>query len=321
MGSNVCLGPSCTDGTYMSFLHLPIELRQQIYRELLELHPRVERELPGYPARSVPRYVTVPIKSHTPSAGRAREAVRYRPLPSWRPLGYIPHSLLRTCKQIYYEARTLPFNTNEFVFTPWMSSATSYCEAVVRPMEPWQRDAVRHVRFAVAVEELSGRSSSVIVHPCQLERVCALLPGVRTMRISLSCAVFPTVWFATDERGEVTVRGDWGCGRRWIDEGLRKMSALRVLEIEFSFPAWMASPGASSHEKKRAEEELAVRWCGRVDEILNEGRSEEIRTRVVAVAIERHACSGLNSRGLAEADDATLLSMHLGSTTDASASI
>lgn len=309
MGGNVGLDTSsCRDGAYFSFLHLPSEIRQQIYRDVLELHPRVERELPGYPARPVPRYVTTPIKSNAQSPPAHEAAVRYQPLPSSRPLGYIPHSLLRTCKQIYYEARALPFSTNEFVFTPWMTSATSYCEALLRPMRVWQRGAIKHVRFALVLEELSDRFS-VNMHACQLERVCSLLPAVRAMRMGLSCAVFPTEWFDTDEKGEITVRADWSGGRRWIDEGLRKMGALRVLEIEYSFPARITPSKTASREKKKGVEELALGWCERVDEILNKGRPEGTRTKVVAVASAGHTCARTGCRGLAGADDVEYLFM------------
>jgi hypothetical protein len=298
------------DGIYTSFLHLPCEIRQQIYRDVLELNPRVERELPGYPARHIPRYVTAPITPPTQSQIITCKAASYRSLPSYRPLGYIPHNLLRTCKQVYYEARLLPFQTNEFVFTQWMTSATCYCEAVLRPMQPWQRDAIRHVRFAMGLEELSDRSS-VNVYACQLERVCALLPAVRTMRMDLSCRVSPTEWFEKDDKDGVTMRDDWSGGRRWIDEGLRKMGALRVLEIECSFVVWMTPSRLSLDEKKGVEEELALGWCGKVDEILNEGRPEEMKTRVVAVANAQDSRSGLGAKA-AEEDALTLSHMPSG---------
>ena len=294
--------PLHADGAYVSFLHLPYEIREQIYLEVLNLNPRIERELSGYPARHVPRYATVPIRPLPQSEAKAGGGTSYKSLSSTRPLGYIPHIILSTCKQIYHESRLLPFQTNEFVFTHWMTSATSYCEAVLRPMRAWQRDAIRHVRFDMGLEELSDMSS-VNVYTCPLERVCALLPGVRTMRMNLSCGVFPTDWFEKDgETGEVRIREDWCGGRRWIEEGLREMGGLRVLEVECSFLAWVTPPRGSREEKKRVDEELALGWCGRVEEILNQGRVGERRTRVVAVASATNACSGDKGEWLAETD-------------------
>jgi len=298
--------PLHADGASISFLRLPYEIREQIYLEVLELNPRVERELSGYPARHIPRYVTVPIRSLPQPQAEAGKATSYKPLPSSRPLGYVPHNLLSTCKQIYHESRLLPFQTNEFVFVHWMTSATSYCDAVLRPMRAWQRDAIRHVRFEMGLEELSDRSS-LNVYTCQLEHVCALLPGVRTMRMDLSCGVFPTDWFERDgETGEVRIREDWSGGRRWIEEGLREMRELRVVEVECSFLAWVTAPMGSREGKKRADDVLALGWCGKVEEILNQGRVGGRRTRVVAVANARDACLGDRWTWLSKADALTL---------------
>ncbi|OIW25929.1 hypothetical protein CONLIGDRAFT_635700 [Coniochaeta ligniaria NRRL 30616] len=314
--SAIVVDQSCADEVCISFLHLPLEIRQQIYRHVLDAHPRVERELPGYPARGIRRYVTSRITRQNQSASIAREAASYQPLPSSKPLGYIPRNLLCACKQIYTEARLVPFQTNELVFTEWMTSAVSYCEAVLRPMQSWQRAAIRHVRFTMGLHELYDRPANEHgLSPsfrCRLEHVCALLPGVRTMRINLSSGDFPTAWFEKGrDRDETTMKEDWSGGRRWIDEGLRKMGSLRVVEIECSFLVWMTPAWLPRAEKQRVEEELALRWCAKVEEILNEGRPDGMRTRVFAVtsvggSSPKDSCSGMEAGPLAEADALTL---------------
>ncbi|KAB5584805.1 hypothetical protein GE09DRAFT_4745 [Coniochaeta sp. 2T2.1] len=289
MGSNAHVKAPYADRVCTSFLHLPLEMREQIYRDVLENNPQLERELPGYPARERPKHLTAPIT--TPG----NKSSTYKPLPSSRPLGYIPSSLLQTCRQIYHEARLVPFTTNEFVFTEWMTSATSHCDAVVRCLEPWQRKAIRHVRFAMGLHELYDDPVNERGHrPAyshRLDCVLAQLPGVRTVRLNLTSGIFPTPWFERDvETEEVKVKSkdDWRGGRRWIDQGLGKMPALRTVEIECCFLVWMTPAKVSVEEKSRAEEQLAVGWCATVEEVLNEGREEgEERTRVVAVAKPR----------------------------------
>lgn len=203
----------------------------------------------------------------------------------------MPHNLLRTCKQIYYEARLIPFQTNEFVFTEWMTSAVGFCNAVLLCMQPWQRSAIRHVRFAMGLYELYDQPANergARPYQFRLDRVCGQLSAVQTMRINLSCGNFPTEWFERElDKEEVTMKEDWSGGRRWIDEGLRKMGALKVVEIECSFLVWMTPSGLPAAEKNRVENELALGWCAKVEDILNEGRPEDMRTRVVAVTSRR----------------------------------
>jgi hypothetical protein len=298
------VNPSYADGSCISLLDLPGEIRHQIYLYVLELHPRVDRELPGYPARHIARYVTEPIRPPLPSVAIASIATNYKPLPSSRPLCYMPHNLLRTCKQIYYEARLVPFQTNEFVFTEWMTSATSYCDAILRSMQPWQRQAIRHVCFAMGLGELSPGLSSTAkqadqtISDCQFGSVCAMLPGVRTMRMNLSCGVFHTEWFEQNvQTGELKMKEEWGeRGRRWIHEGLARMGDLRVMEIECAFLTWLTPPTGSPDDKRKDDAMFALAWCKKVEEILNEGLSEKAGTRVVAVTDVRNSRADM-SRG------------------------
>jgi hypothetical protein len=178
-------------------------------------------------------------------------------------------------------------------------------------MQLWQRSEIRHVRFTMGLHELYERpANGVEARPSyqfRLDRICALLPAVRTIRLNLSSGTFPTEWFEKDsERDEVTIREDWGGGRRWIDEGLRKMSALRVVEIECSFLKWMTPSGLPHDEKKSVEEGLALGWCAKVEDLLNEGRPEEVRTKIVAVATARDSCSGMEAGPLGAVDALTL---------------
>ncbi len=45
--------------------------------------------------------------------------VQPRLLPQSRPIGFVPGSLLQTCRQVYEEARLVPFHENEFLFVSW----------------------------------------------------------------------------------------------------------------------------------------------------------------------------------------------------------
>ena len=143
------------------FLDLPIEIRLRIYEYLLHLHHPMRRRHPPSPnydvvdrrdwkiASFISEPVEVPSSSTITNEGNdltseKRMKMKKKLLPQHRPRGYIPQALLRTCRQVYHEARLVPFHRNEFVFaTHWGTSGLTIASEFMKHMADWQRESMR----------------------------------------------------------------------------------------------------------------------------------------------------------------------------------
>ncbi|KAH6608964.1 hypothetical protein Trco_002310 [Trichoderma cornu-damae] len=192
-------------------------------------------------------------------------------LSSERPLAGVPTGLLRSCRQVYFEARTLPFEHNEFVFLNWFSSGLNAAAAVVKSQRPWQRLAMRYVRLEIMAEDLTRTAA--------LEKWAALcgrgrrpasgLRGLRGLRLKIVAQVG-----RKDEDAKTAGDGfadgleEAGGARRWVDGArLADVESLERLEIEIIKKAW------GSQEK--------MDWCAAVQEALRDNGS---KAQVVSVA-------------------------------------
>lgn len=199
-------------------------------------------------------------------------------LSSDRPLAGIPTGLLCACRQIYFEARTLPFEQNEFVFLNWFSSGLNAASAVTKSQRPWQRLSMRYVRMEVMAEDLArvgalkkwadlcgggGGSGSD-------ERLASWTRGLRGLRLKIVGQVGRKHTENAQEAEDKFVDGleEEGGARRWVEGGrLAEMRSLERLEVEIIKNAW------------GTEEKMA--WCAQVEEALREFGS---RAEVVSMA-------------------------------------
>ncbi|CAI4219341.1 unnamed protein product [Parascedosporium putredinis] len=118
----------------VSLLDLPLEIRLQIYSWVHLLHPFQYRELaPGYPAPAVQPYRT----AHLPP----------------RPFAYMPTALLLASRQIYHEARGIPYAANEFSFCPIFCSGLAAAAALVGRAAPWQRRSLRYLTLRMGLAD------------------------------------------------------------------------------------------------------------------------------------------------------------------------
>ncbi|GAB1310199.1 hypothetical protein MFIFM68171_00409 [Madurella fahalii] len=259
-------------------LTLPLEIRLLIYTHLLALHPMIPRDLsPGYP---VPR-------SH-------RQGTTYFLLRSGlhsRPTGYVPSSLLRACRQIYSEARLVPFRENEFVFVSWFFSGLSAARAFVKGLAGWQREGMRFARLEMKVRDLVCDAEGRLD---MWEELCGFwregLQGLRVKievedlvalgaRVKREVWEHPRLWVPKPEaegegegEGEGKREGE-GLPWRWVDCGLRRLRALKIVEVE------LAGLGM-----EKLGEEGKAKWCRQLSERLNEGRREWERIVVLCAS-------------------------------------
>ncbi|OHE96688.1 hypothetical protein CORC01_08005 [Colletotrichum orchidophilum] len=271
-------------------LGLPLEIRLQIYGWIHAAHPVQHAQLaPWYPNPIHSVYflgpvnppgvetedLAVPGKIVTVIDGPAREYNHSNsnqkheepPLLSPnRPISGIPSALLGTNRQIYNECRCLPFHANEFVFVNWFSSGLWAARAFTRGLRPWQRDEMRWARLEMLGRDFTGPTLKEWIELCG--HWTSGLRGLR-LKILIGGGIFePTAPFAALNNnaeaqamglGSITTRPDPRL--EWIEEGLRKLEALRRLEVELSVLDW------GDGEK--------VEWCTELGKMLNVGREGE----------------------------------------------
>ncbi|KAK5992891.1 hypothetical protein PT974_06314 [Cladobotryum mycophilum] len=280
-------------------LSLPLEIRLCIYHWLLLMNPVRHADLgPGYPVPVHTRYILRTVRDEnraekvedadpeaeacSPEAREHRGEHRESELllsPD-RPFAGLPTGLLRSCRQIYFEARLVPFTANESVFINWFSSGLSTAAAVTKAQRPWQRDAVRYVRLEVLARDLSD--------PTALQQWAELCgrgsgwaAGLRGIRLTIMGLDGDGAGAEShhdgdgDEEGTTTTttEGDdddddddynYESGlvsatmttvRGWVEvAGLASMSSLERMEIEVQAPTW------GSRQK--------LAWCRMVQNVL-----------------------------------------------------
>ncbi|KAH7181816.1 hypothetical protein DER46DRAFT_65318 [Fusarium sp. MPI-SDFR-AT-0072] len=215
----------------LTFLSLPLEIRLHIYHWLHLMCPVRHAQLaPWYPTPVHCQYILQTVDTDTSS--KADKANRDEQkdlglLSPYRPLSGLPTSLLRTNRQIYSEARLLPFTQNEFVFVNWFASGLWAARAFTRALAPWQRGSLRYVRLEVLARD-------VVVGGAGREEWRALCTewasGVRGLRMKMVLGASTSVVTGPAFGGGVGRRAE--AARRWVGEGLALMERLERVEME-----------------------------------------------------------------------------------------
>jgi hypothetical protein len=201
-----------------------------------------------------------------------------RLLPASRPLSCVPSTLLRTCRQVYEEAKGMPFSNNEFVFLNWFSSGLSVAHAFSRGLQPWQRDEIRWVRLEAQCEDF--RSDDQLAKWVEL---CGMwsrsLRGLR-LKVAVTDSSFASSLrvrtAGTSPSGERRTAPDAQMAEKlsfWVKEALTKLASLEQLEVELS--------------ENRMSNEQKLEWCEDLDRALNQHR--ERGATVSIICVERHA--------------------------------
>ncbi|KAK3328921.1 hypothetical protein B0H66DRAFT_6771 [Apodospora peruviana] len=250
----------------VGFFDLPLEIRLQIYELVNIANPKIERQLdPGYPnVRGTPYPMEAVVaatvrqeaddddddwawvnhngeigndKTKQPAAirktvsspvgGACQQHQNRLLLPANRPTGHIPNALLTTCRRVYKEARCVPFHENEFTYVTCFSSGTSQALAFVNGLRVWQWAAMRHVRLEISARDLDGTDKQRLANwEALCEKWAFGLRGLRLTIIVIDEKTFgSTMDWTTDDNNQQQVYP-------WVDRGLKKLEALRSLEVE-----------------------------------------------------------------------------------------
>ncbi|KAK3950936.1 hypothetical protein QBC32DRAFT_345289 [Pseudoneurospora amorphoporcata] len=265
-------------------MDLAVEIRLQIYDYVYGSHSVWHSKLPlWYLTQGSGRHLLKPVTSkatikpspppygdtpndhNTSSQAPAREL-----LSAHRPMNYIPTALLLACRQIYYEARTIPFHGNELVFLSWhdldsVQAAWNFLND--RLCADWQRQSIRYVRIELDLsDDKSGKKAEA------WEKLCSSAnwgTGLRGMRLCIDCkdedlikGSFATVLDDGAERPEEEELSSLA----WIFRGLVRLKSLRKLDVEIK------------RGRRYVTDDEKVGWCRMLEELLNceKERDEEV---------------------------------------------
>lgn len=256
-------------------LSLPLELRQAIYRWVHLMTPMRHAQLaPWYPVPVPREYIMRPVvveeeqSSQEPSAEVAQvEEPSFRRnqlLSSKRPWSGIPTSLLQTNRQIYYEARQVPFLYNEFVFVNWFSSGIWAARALTRQLQAWQLESFQQARIEVLTQDLTGQGAREFANVCS-----SLAEGLRGLRLTIAAGggKMGLGWLHDAEVSWEDGQSGGGIGWDWAEAGLSQLKALERLEVELDVP--------------RCDKRQQLDWCETLQEKL---RRKGLTASVICVA-------------------------------------
>lgn len=206
-------------------LDLPAELRLRIYAFALTLDPNLPSKKPHPKPQNL--------------------------------IGRLPSpSLLLTCRQIYHEARLLPFQINAFDFQPFYSRNLQCSRQFLRQLESWQVCEIRDLRLAVIERDVKAWGIGYLFLD-----VCDMLgSGLRSLRLELQGSFENYNWLETEAP--------------WVADGLFRLKRLHRLDI--------VSNDKGVEQLRLEEFESALR------QKINWARRVEVRKMTEAEKVEAH---------------------------------
>jgi hypothetical protein len=175
--------------------------------------------------------------------------------------------VLLVCRQIYYEARLLPFQNSEFAFQRWYGSSTAECLKFFQRLQTWQIGMLRSLKLDVTEADLGGLS--------RVDEVCSWLfpnsidglggprvPALQHLSIHISRA---GLW-----PDPADFEALFDLGRKWSVQGILRLTSLRTLKITIA-----ASVKLPAKTAKVFEEQLQDRmpWCSQVTVVIKHEKS------------------------------------------------
>lgn len=166
--------------------------------------------------------------------------------------------ILLVCRQIYYEARVLPFQNTEFTFQRWNGSSTTECLHFFQNLQAWQIGTMRSLKLDVMEADLSGRN--------RVDEVCSWLfpntiDGLEGPRVSNLQYLSLNISRAGLWPDPADLEAFFNLGSKWSVQGVLRLVSLRTLDITFA-----ASVELPAQTAKAFEEQLWDRmpWCNKI---------------------------------------------------------
>jgi hypothetical protein len=225
-------------------------------------------------------------------AGNQRERVQ----------GKIPTALLVSCKQVFEEARLVPWESNTFTFINWFWSGVYASRQFTRGLRSWQSEAMRWVGVEVLARDLKVDSMGKLGGGAGngnggLEKgkgewweLCEMWRGVWGVRLGIKGGVGEK---REEVDGSVGWNGELGgvnkskvkegkekgildVRKEWVVDGLLHMRNLRWIELEI--------------EDEDVEREVKLQFCAELEEAFNsqpKGKDEGRNANVKVIFVER----------------------------------
>jgi len=129
--------------------------------------------------------------------------------------------MLLVNRQIYTEARLIPFRYNSFEFAKWNGTGLLFCQSFLRRLQDWQRKNVRSMNLDIPGTMLTSEASSGRWLDLCGELGCSENKGegLAKLRLTISGCIMKC--------GQDT----FNIKATWIARGLLQLSSLQSLEI------------------------------------------------------------------------------------------
>lgn len=175
--------------------------------------------------------------------------------------------LLLVCRQVYHEARLLPFQNGEFSFQRWYGSSTAECLKFFQQLQPWQTSALRSLKLDITEADLDvlGRVDEVCscLFPTSIDEIEEFTrPSLQHLSIHVSRAgVWPHL---------ADFEALFDLARKWSAQGILRLTSLNTLTITLA-----ASVKLSPQTANAFEEQLRDRmpWCSRISVVVQPEKS------------------------------------------------
>ena len=173
--------------------------------------------------------------------------------------------VLLVCRQIYYEARMLPFQNSAFAFQRWYGSSTAECLKFLQKLQPWQIGMLRSLKLAVTEADLGGLSC--------VDEVCSwLVPnsidglegelGLQHLSIHISRA--------GNSPDPADFEALFDLGRKWWIQGILKITSLRTLKITIAASIMLPGQATKAFEEQLQEQ---MPWCSNATVVVKQEKS------------------------------------------------
>ncbi|KAJ9602704.1 hypothetical protein H2200_012898 [Cladophialophora chaetospira] len=140
--------------------------------------------------------------------------------------------LLLTNRQIYHEARMIPFQHNVFEFVKWNGTGLLYCEQFLRKLCLWQRRSVRSLVLDVLAVSING--GCYLEHWLEVCNGLAYCHAETTSPESRSESVnLRSLNLTINGLFMKSGRDTFDINATWVAEGLAKLTSMQLLEITF----------------------------------------------------------------------------------------
>lgn len=169
--------------------------------------------------------------------------------------GKLPTALLVSCRQIYGEARMLPWQENEWRFVNWFWSGLYSARRFGKDIQSWQREGMRCVGIEILTSDLGGNGGSSSSREEEKKKkcgndwtqLCEMWKGVTVLKLCIKGSVVITEKprnitaeqddvEASDEKAGLIRQGRTvlDISRPWVTNGLFQLRSLRLIELEIS---------------------------------------------------------------------------------------